>query len=129
MPGISLHQKLNQKIMVKKTIFFSVIAFLISFTGISQTQTEMNEQARKDFKKADDTMTATYKLALAKQDSDGKKLLVEAQRAWIKYKESHCKSASDTYRGGSIQPLIYYSCLTELTDERTEKLKEYLEEN
>jgi uncharacterized protein YecT (DUF1311 family) len=74
-------------------------------------------------------MAATYKLALAKQDSTGKKLLVEAQRAWIKYKETNCKSATDQYRGGSIQPLIYYSCLTELTEERTGKLKEYLQEN
>lgn len=113
---------------MKKRILLSFTTLFISFICFGQTQTEMNEQAKKDHKKADDIMASTYKLALANQDETGKKLLLEAQRAWIKYKEAHCKSASNQYEGGSMQPLIYYSCLTELTEERMTKLKAYLEE-
>ena len=55
-----------------------------------------------------------------------KKLLLDAQRTFIKYKEAHCKSTSASYEGGSIQPLIYLNCLTEITKERIKQLNIYL---
>ncbi len=112
---------------MKKTLLLS-LATLITVICFSQTQAEMNEQANKEYKKADEIMTAAYKLAMTNQDAAGKKLLLEAQRAWIKYKEAHCNSASSQHEGGSMYPLIYYSCLTQLTKERTAKLKVYVEE-
>ena len=56
-----------------------------------------------------------------------KDLLLEAQRAWIKYKEAHCKAVAYGYEGGSMKPLIACSCLEELTNERRKKLESYLE--
>ncbi len=112
---------------MKKIILVSATA-LLSFSCFSQTQGQMNEQTKKDYKKADEIMAVTYRNAMANEDEFGKKLLLEAQRAWINYKEAHCKSESNQFEGGSMQPLIYFSCLTELTNERTKKLKAYTEE-
>lgn len=61
-------------------------------------------------------------------NASDKKLLLEAQRAWIKYKETHCKLVAKAYEGGSIQPLIYATCLTSITEDRIEELKKLIEE-
>ncbi|MFZ1784355.1 MAG: lysozyme inhibitor LprI family protein [Ferruginibacter sp.] len=105
-----------------------ILLLFMQVAGNAQTQMEMNEQAAREFKAADKTMSALYKKVMALQDDAGKKLLLEAQRAWIKYKEAHCESAANMYRDGSIYPLIYNSCLRELTEERTKKLQQYIDE-
>lgn len=94
----------------------------------AQTQQEMNNQAMNAHKKADADMTRTYKLVMNGLSSPTEKnLLLEAQRAWIKYKEAHCKAIANQYQGGSIYPLVLYSCLEDLTIERKKKLQQYLE--
>ncbi|MBN8673981.1 MAG: DUF1311 domain-containing protein [Chitinophagales bacterium] len=106
-----------------------ILAFLIVFgnSSFAQTQAEMNEQAQKEFMASDKIMAANYKKLMAKENAVGKKLLLEAQRAWIKYKETHCKLESNDAEGGSMQPLLLYTCLKELTDERNKKLEALLE--
>ena len=51
---------------------------------------------------------------------------IQAQKDWIKYRDSHCKFEADPYTGGSIKPLIWLTCLEEITKERTKHLKESL---
>ena len=53
-------------------------------------------------------------------------LLQQNQSLWLKYRETSCQYASSQYEGGSIQPLIYSSCITSLTKERVENLESYL---
>ena len=108
-----------------------IVVIFVCFTNVvsfGQTQMEMNQQASNDYKKADARMAIVYKkvqkITLSETD---KKLLLDAQRKWIFYKEAHCKSASASYEGGSIKPLIYFNCLTEITNERTKQLNGYLE--
>jgi uncharacterized protein YecT (DUF1311 family) len=55
--------------------------------------------------------------------------LLEAQRIWIKFKEAHCKSAAADEEGGSIYPLIYATCLKQVTEDRILQLNEYLKTN
>ena len=112
-----------------KTIVLSFSLLLMISISFGQTQLEMNQKAEKDQKKADLIMTKVYKEAMAKCDENGKKLLLEAQKAWIKYKEAHCRSEASAYEGGSMQPMIWSMCITEMTEQRTKLLKTYLEEN
>ena len=111
-----------------KSIFITMLFSIFSVFGFSQTQAEMNAEASEKFKNADAVLSKTYKKVMAMQDAAGKKLLLEAQRAWIKYKEAHCKSACLDNIGGSIYALVYYSCLTEQTEERIKHLNNYLTE-
>ncbi len=102
----------------------------MSVMCFAQTQLEMNIKAYEDYKVADAKMSVLYKKVLKTfTNAADKKLLLEAQRAWIKYKETHCKLVANAYEGGSIQPLIYATCLTSITEDRTEELKKLIEEN
>lgn len=109
--------------MKLKRLMLSTLLIMIMQFVFAQTQAEMNQTAIKDYKVSDAKMTATYKKVLATMDSNGKQLLIAAQRAWIKYKEAHCASVANEYEGGSMKPLILYSCLKEITDARIEQLK------
>lgn len=50
--------------------------------------------------------------------------LLEAQRAWITYRDAHCRSDGYFARGGSLEPLLVSTCKTALTKERTDQLRE-----
>ena len=80
------------------------------------TQMEMNSCAANDYSRADDELNATWrKLPKSTQ-------LLAAQRAWIAYRDAECSFRKAQFEGGSIAPLIFSSCLSELTKERTKIL-------
>lgn len=54
--------------------------------------------------------------------------ILEAQRLWIPFRDAHCESVAAPYEGGSIQPLIRSSCLTDVTEQRTAQLRDFLQE-
>ncbi len=112
--------------MVKKIIIVTAIFFKAQ-CGVGQTQAEMNMQAKAAYLKADAAMGVVYKqIQKILSTATEKKLLLDAQRAWIKFKETHCKSVAEGSAGGSIQPLIYFNCLEQLTQQRTVQLNNYL---
>ena len=94
----------------------------------ASTQSAMNECAAKQYKQADSQLNALYKQINSRlQDNpDSKKLLVGAQRGWIGFRDAECKFASSAVTGGSVYPLIYSNCVTELTKARVETFKTYL---
>jgi uncharacterized protein YecT (DUF1311 family) len=108
---------------------YLTLLFFVPVFCFAQSQLEMNIQSFKDYEKADAKMTLLYKKVLKNfTEETSKKLFIEAQRAWIKYKEAHCKVVASGYEGGSMRPMIYSGCLTEVTQQRTKLLEEYLKE-
>ena len=103
--------------------------FLFGFSTLfAQTQAEMNQTAIENFTKADNKLSQVYKELVKKLDQKEKTLLITAQKNWIKFRDSKCEFEKEEYNGGSIQPLIYYTCLAECTNERTKELKNNLED-
>ena len=105
----------------------------------ANTQMEMNICAGRDYDEADAALNVQWKLtrkAMADIDADieaaddrgAEKALLDAQRAWIQYRDGQCSALGYGYYGGSIRPLIEQSCLADLTRKRTEELKEMIEE-
>jgi uncharacterized protein YecT (DUF1311 family) len=94
----------------------------------AQTQSEMNEEAFGDYQKADAELNAVYKEIIKDASEKQKKLLVQAQKDWIKFRDSKCAYEASIYEGGSMQPMVRYSCLEETTKARTEDLRLILEE-
>lgn len=92
----------------------------------SQSQQEQNRQARESFAHADAELNAVYKRVMAKQDAEGKKKLVAAQRAWVVFRDAQARFDADEMRGGSAEPLLYYGSRARLTRERTAVLKKKL---
>lgn len=91
-------------------------------------QATMNQCAAQQNRAADKELNALYQQITArlKGSPDNRKLLVGAQRAWIAFRDSECKFAASGVAGGSVYPLIYSNCLTDLTKARVETFKSYL---
>ncbi|MHC8306637.1 lysozyme inhibitor LprI family protein [Pseudomonas sp. PB3P13] len=91
-------------------------------------QATMNQCAAQQNKAADRELNALYQQITArlKGSPDNKKRLVGAQRAWIAFRDAECKFSASGGAGGSVYPLIYSNCLTNLTKARVETFKGYL---
>jgi len=100
----------------------------------AQTQLEMNEQANRDFQKADKKLNVAYHQLLRKySDKDSavtKGKIVAAERAWVKYRDLQGDmEASIGGEGGSIYPAIYGYTLQNVTEERTKRILKLIHEN
>lgn len=100
-------------------------------------QQEMNICAAEEYRAADAELNAQWKITRAtmkardkgwKPDWDERPgyfaSLLEAQRAWIAYRDAHCRLDGYTARGGSLEPLLVSTCKTSLTNARTAQLRE-----
>ena len=93
------------------------------------SQQAMNRCAGEAYQRADAALNAQWKKVLDTygDDAEAKKLLLDGQRAWLKYRDSWCEIAALDSVGGSIWPLINSGCLASLTRARTQELKVLLE--
>jgi uncharacterized protein YecT (DUF1311 family) len=91
-------------------------------------QMQMNECAETAFKNADDELNSVYGniVRRLKTDEVAKKLLVAAQKAWLRFRDAECVFISSASSGGSIYPVIVANCRTNITQERVNGLKRYL---
>jgi uncharacterized protein YecT (DUF1311 family) len=92
------------------------------------SQQAMNRCAGDAYQRADEALNAQWKRVLdAFEDAKGRKLLVESQRAWLKYRSTHCDLAASDSIGGSMWPMLNSGCLASLTRQRTRELKELID--
>ncbi|MFL0606782.1 MULTISPECIES: lysozyme inhibitor LprI family protein [Cylindrospermopsis] len=93
------------------------------------TQYDMNLCASLDAKVADGKLNQIYKQVRVRYNANPEaKLLIDAQKAWIKYRDASCAFSRGRFQGGSIVPMVYHGCLERLTKERTKELESYLQE-
>jgi uncharacterized protein YecT (DUF1311 family) len=104
-----------------------------------QAQQEMNYCAAQDFARADAELNAEYRRAVADaQRADREEAgyrvegdnrpgeeatLREAQRAWLAFRDAHCRLEGYEARGGSMEPMLYEGCRATLTRARTAQLR------
>lgn len=107
---------------------FSPFAHAATDCANASDQATMNQCAGQAFKAADKELNALYQQVTGrlKDNPERKKLLVNAQRAWISFRDAECKFSASGVAGGSVYPLIYSVCLTGMTKTRVEALKHYL---
>ena len=115
---------------MKRLFIISGLTFL-SISVIAQTQTEMNEQAHKDFLKTEKELNSTYNKILKQYKSDTAfiKNFKKAQQIWLKLRDAEMEAKfpdRDKRNYGSIFPMCWSSYLAELTQERIKKLEEWL---
>ena len=98
-------------------------------------QTQMNICAAEEFSKSDAALNAQWKItsaAMKQRDQNTNSTddnrpgylaaLFEAQRAWLKFRDAHCRSQAYSARGGSMEPMLYSACQTSLTIDRINQL-------
>jgi len=104
---------------------------LISYTGFSQTQLEINEKALNSYKKVDQDLNDIYKKILFeyKTDTIFIKNLKASQRIWVSFRNAELNMKYPNREPGyygSIQPTCVAMYLEELTKERIKTLKIWL---
>lgn len=103
-----------------------------------QSQSEMNACAAIDFERADAELNTEYRAAIAHaRDADrtdtarlpsddrhgDEATLREAQRAWVAFRDAHCRLEGYEARGGSMESMLYDGCRAALTRQRTAQLR------
>jgi uncharacterized protein YecT (DUF1311 family) len=103
----------------------------------TQSQLAMNVCAGIDFEHADADLNRVYReeigaARLADREIDrtsdqrptSEVVLREAQRAWLTFRDAHCRyEAYGEARGGSMEPMVYSGCRARLTRERIAQLR------
>lgn len=120
---------MSPRLLLALTPFlFTPLAHAAVDCANASDQATMNQCAGQDFKAADKELNTVYQQIIGrlKDNTDGKKLLVSAQRAWLGFRDAECKFSSSGVTGGSVYPWVYSSCLTGVTKLRVESLKQYL---
>jgi uncharacterized protein YecT (DUF1311 family) len=97
---------------------------------------DINECAARDLAQADATLNRVYRETLASlaelaagnpDAKDARKQLVEAQRLWVKFRESDCDAVFTLNQGGTIRTAMYYGCMTQHAELRTKQLREFVQ--
>jgi len=94
-----------------------------SAPAVAQTQHEMNRQAEDDYKKADAELNRVYRELMGHLSGDQKKALIDAELAWIQFRDTNCACWTLVHKGGSIYPLIYFGHMKSMTEDRTKQLR------
>jgi uncharacterized protein YecT (DUF1311 family) len=91
--------------------------------GDSTSQTAMNECFAREAKQDQLLLEGLLKELAAKLDAPDKERLEEVQSQWVKYRNAHCRWQAGFFEGGSVQPMMYSTCISALTRNRIEELK------
>ena len=120
-----------------KLLFFSFIVVLFSFNAaLSQSQLEMNRQACDEYKKADAKLNRTYQQILSEYKKDALFIqkMKRAQQAWIIFRDAQIEAlypleqnANPNQKYGSVYPMCNCIALTQITEKRTEELKQWID--
>ncbi len=88
----------------------------------AKTQTDMNACVYQEYQALDQKLNKAYSEYRSLLMPSQKRQLKEVQLAWIKFRDLSCTFESSGVEGGSIQPFIKGSCLTEKTRDRLNEI-------
>jgi len=88
---------------------------------------EINECARRDAVAADTKLNLVYQQITPKLAEPQRQRLSDAQLAWIKFRDTTCEYERGEWDNGTGAPYGYSSCMTRVTQQRTEDLERYLQ--
>lgn len=94
----------------------------------AKDQPALNACADAAFKKSDKKLNELYKQIETRlnDDADTTKLLVQAQRDWIKFRDAECAFQTTGAAGGSMMPMLVAQCMDSLTQSRVKDFEGYL---
>lgn len=113
-------------------LMVAFIAPLPAFAGAdpcakAQTQMDLNACTDQAYRAADLALNQTYQTLRKRLSEQSRSKLKDAQRAWISFRDAECTFIASGVEGGSAQPMVHSSCLTNLTRERTEALAKQMD--
>lgn len=87
------------------------------------TQLAMNRCAEAEYAQADARLNQVYQAVKSDLSGSQEDALIAAEKAWIDFRDGNCAFEQAQYAGGSIQPTVYYGCLTTSTLDRIDRLQ------
>jgi uncharacterized protein YecT (DUF1311 family) len=106
----------------------------------ANTTVQMNECMMKQARSADATLNETYRRVMASfkgaddaasqsYPASTRAALMDAQRAWVKYRDADCKAVYNQWKGGTIRDVMQLGCMKDRTEQRTRELKGFLQKS
>jgi uncharacterized protein YecT (DUF1311 family) len=101
------------------------------------TTPDINACASAEQKKVEARLNDTYQRILRNLEPSAtetasssriKATLVEAQRAWVKFREADCHALYTLYEDGTIRTVMYIGCMQTRAERRIKDLEEEYEE-
>lgn len=89
---------------------------------------EMKKCASDDYAVADKRLNQVYQQLIGQLRGEQKQRLIQAQRTWIQFRDQNCRFVSSQALGGTAEGLFLTTCLTKVTQQRTQDLQEYINE-
>jgi uncharacterized protein YecT (DUF1311 family) len=95
---------------------------------------EINACASQEQEKAEARLNKVYRRVLKNLDhrddgldnySEMKKTLVEAQRAWVKFREADCNAVYTRHASGTIRGVMFIGCMQAHAEQRIKELEQY----
>ncbi|MFZ6718805.1 lysozyme inhibitor LprI family protein [Undibacterium sp. Ji49W] len=95
---------------------------------------DLNECATIEAKKVEAKLNRVYQQALKSLDqpdtetelySEMKKKLINAQRAWVKFREADCDAVFQRHASGSIRTIMQIGCMQTHAERRIQDLEDY----
>ncbi|VTU24952.1 hypothetical protein H6CHR_02296 [Variovorax sp. PBL-H6] len=97
---------------------------------------EINQCAQQALERKDRELNTAYQALLKSLDPTDKadaidyagarRLLQQAQRAWIQFRDNDCKAKYMLNAGGTVRDIAALSCQIEHTEQRTKQLRDWL---
>jgi len=87
---------------------------------------DMNECASIEQKEVEAKLNKVYqRVTKSIDEASTRKALVEAQRAWVKFREADCKAVYEQNKTGTIRTLMFIGCMQQHAETRTKALEEF----
>jgi uncharacterized protein YecT (DUF1311 family) len=90
---------------------------------------EMNQCADIEQKQVEQKLNAVYQKTLKEfggaDDAGTKAALINAQRAWVKFREADCKAEYKKWEGGTIRSVMFSGCMQDRAQKRIKELEEF----
>ena len=110
-----------------------IITFVFCQITFGQSQTEMNQEAFSHYKEKDAELNLVYNKILKEYSSDKDFIinLKKAQNIWIQFRDAELAmqfpKEDKLLHYGSVYPMCRNYILAEMTEQRTKRLKTWLE--
>ncbi|MGB9465479.1 MAG: lysozyme inhibitor LprI family protein [Candidatus Acidiferrum sp.] len=112
------------RILVLLVTFFALAGTASAQCDDKKTTLDISQCLKAELKKADTDLNRSYQQALKKLKTADAERLRKAQRAWIDYRDAHCKAEFELWDGGTGGQVALPQCMLTLTKARTAEIEE-----
>ena len=86
------------------------------------SQKSMNDCAHRNYKREEQLLEKSTQQILTQIDASRQRSFKAVQQTWVQFRKQQCSFDASRYDGGSMAPMVYFTCMAELTQQRNKEL-------